>query len=246
MTTEKLNAEFDEILKEIVGRFFRKMGFRRKAQNFLRVTDDITQTFNVQKSQTNISFDRFYFTFNFGFFNNDIYNITWDNDTQIEFPGVAESFIQSQLGNYSHKRDHWYELSPRIDMKRVSLDIKADLENDLKPLFSRYKSLEDLKVFVEKDERHKLLISPYAYIAFLMKTNQREKGALAIQEHYLKALSFKGLVQNIQYPYNPDETKSFLPDSKQQYIDNILRLAKLYDVKIEEKKPLVRKKTFLD
>ena len=88
--------------------------------------------------------------------------------------------------------EHWYELSSRIDAQKTALNVKADLDNYVKPLFNTYKSLDDLVRFTEIYEGNKLLKSPYEYIAFLMLTNQKDKGELMIRNYYRKALALKG------------------------------------------------------
>jgi PHD/YefM family antitoxin component YafN of YafNO toxin-antitoxin module len=228
MTTEKLNADYEEILKDTIFPFFKSFKFRKKGQNFARTSNDIIQTFTVQKSLITTSIDILHFSFNFGFFNNEIHKIAFDTDDVIDFPITSDCFIHSSLGLYSHKRDHWYELSSRIDTKNVAGNVKDDLENHLKPLFNNYKSLHDLVRFTDHSKENKLITSPYEYIVFLMQTDQREKGEMAIRDNYLKAMAMKGRDYTNQFPYTQSETTE--PDLKKLYLDNIKRLARLYNV----------------
>ncbi len=233
MTTEKLNSDFDAIFKEIINPFFKGLKFRKKGQNFSRISNEITQTFTVQKNLLSTSFDKLYFAFNFGFFNSDIYNIGRDKEMIIDFPTTDDCFIQNPLGLYSHKRVHWYELSSRIDTKNVALNVKADLESYLKPLFNTYKSLDDLIRFTEVYERNKLFTSQYEYIAFLMLTNRREKGELLIKDHYKKAIAMKGPVTTNEFPYKQVEPTA-VSDSTKLYLDNVRRLANHFNIALEK------------
>ncbi len=233
MTIEKLNSDFDAILKEIINPFFKGLKFRKKGQNYARISNDITQTFTVQKNLLTTSFDKLYFAFSFGFFNIDIYNIGRDKEMIIDFPTTDDCFIQNPLGLYSHKRDHWYELSSRIDTRNVALNVKTDLESYLKPLFNTYKSLDELIHFTEVYDRNKLFTSPYEYIAFLMLTNRREKGELLIKDYYKKAIALKGPVKTNEFPYRQAELTN-VSDSAKLYLDNIMRLANHFKVSLEK------------
>ena len=151
MTPENLKTDFDTIFKDVIIPFFKELGFKRKAQNFVRQTNDIVQCFNVQKNQWNSYFESLSFTFNFGFYNEEIRTLSWGREIPTNFPKTTDCFIQDRLGTYSHKRDHWYQLSKRADRDEVAEEVKNDLEKHLKPIFERYKSLDDLKDFSEEN-----------------------------------------------------------------------------------------------
>jgi hypothetical protein len=235
MITEELHTEFEEIFKAIIAPFFKSLKFRKKAHNFARTSNDIVQTFTVQKNLMTTSIDKLYFSFDFGFFNKDIYNITRDNDVTIDFPVTSDCFIQNPFGLYSHKRAHWYELSSRIDPQNVALSVKSDLDTYLKPLFSTYQSLEDLVRFTEIYEKNKLIVSPYEYIAFLMLSNQRVKGIHAIKDHYCRAMAIKVPNNTSQFPYKQNDAISSLSESKGEYLGKIHLLAKKYGVVLDAK-----------
>ncbi|MFD1187025.1 DUF4304 domain-containing protein, partial [Pontibacter rugosus] len=188
--TDKLRNEFDVVCKGIVIPFFKDLGFRRKMLHFSRQVNDITQCFNVQKSQWNSYNDSITFIFNFGFYNAEISSIVADKKIDLEFPKTYDCFVQNRLGTFSHNRDHWYTLSQNIDATITAEKIKSDLEKHLKPMFENYTSLENLKLLINKDEEYfTSTLSPYYLIAFYMLTNQVDKGRLAIKEHYKMALT---------------------------------------------------------
>ena len=153
MTADNLKSDFDIILKGTIVPFFKKHGFKRKAQNFFRQTNDIAQCFNVQRSQWNSYHDDMSFTFNLGFYNQNIRNISWDKDDKIEFPKTTDCFIQDRLGTYSHKRDHWYVIKKTISLTQTAQQIQNDLDNFLLPLFEKYKSLNDLATLMNQNEK---------------------------------------------------------------------------------------------
>ena len=153
MITDKLKIEFEEICKWTIIPFFKDFGFKRKTLNFARNTNDITQCFNVQKSQWN-SFDSLKFTFNFGFYNSDVSSIMADKEIHLEFPKTYDCFIQNRLGIFSHNTDHWYTLSENIEAKKTAEQINKDLEEYLKPMFENYTSLENLKLLIDKNEKY--------------------------------------------------------------------------------------------
>lgn len=234
MTTDNLKTDFDEICKRTIIPFFKDFGFKRKTLHFARQIKNITQCFNVQKSQWNSYDDSMTFTFNFGFYNSDIAEIISDKKTQLEFPKTYDCFIQNRLGHFSHNRDHWYKLAKNIDKNEVAGQIKNDLSNHLKPLFDSYVSLQTLKEFIDKDENHiSPTLSPYYLIAFYMLTDQKEKGVKTIKEKYKDALRPQTVTETINFPDGRKEvkTKTYI---NQFYIDGIERLAKLYNVQLDK------------
>lgn len=227
-----LKKDFDEICKGTIIPFFKEFGFKRKTLHFTRQINDITQCFNVQKSQWNSYDNSVTFTFNFGFYNAHISSIVADKEIQNEFPKAYDCFIQSRLGTFSHKRDHWYTLSKNIDASKTAEQIKSDLEKYLKPLFVNYTSLENLKQFLDKDEKYiSPTLSPYYLIAFYMLTDQPEKGRKTIEEHYKKSLIPQTTTDTIVFPdrTRQEKVKTYI---NQHYTDSIKKLADKYDVEL--------------
>jgi hypothetical protein len=230
MGPENLKSDFDDILKETIIPFFKDLGFKRKTHHFARKTNDIIQCFNVQNSQWNSYNDSVSFTFNLGFYNEHIRALSWEQELKTDFPKTTDCFIQDRLGTYSHKRDNWYELSKRVNKVTVAEQVKNDLEKYLKPIFERYKSLDNLKIFSENNTGY--LLSPYNKIVFLMTTSQFEKGEQLIKEEHKIALTPKVTTQTINYPDGRSEVKTSKPYVNQHYVDNIERLAKHYGIEL--------------
>ena len=230
MTTDKLKTDFDEICKGTIIPFFKDLGFKRKTLHFAKQINDITQCFNVQKSQWNSYNDSVTFTFNFGFYNADISSIIADKEIQNEFPKTYDCFIQNRLGTFSHNRDHWYTLSKNIDATKTAEQIKSDLEKYLKPMFENYTSLDKLKMLLEKDEKYiSPTLSPYYLIAFYMLTSQVEKGRQTIREQYNNALIPQTVTDTIVFP-DGTRKETVRTQLNQYFIDGIKKLADRYEV----------------
>jgi predicted DNA-binding protein len=230
--TEILKVQFDEICKGTILPFFKELGFKRKTLHFAKQTNDITQCFNVQKSQWNSYHDNVMFTFNFGFYNADISSILADKEVVNEFPKTYDCFIQNRLGTISHNRDHWYTLSKNIDVKKTAEQIRNDLEKYLKPMFDNYVSLDNLKQLIDKDEKYiSPTLSPYYFIGFYMLTDQKEKGRKTIVEHYQNSLKPQTVTDTIVFPdgTRQEKVKTYI---NQHYIDSIKKLADRYEVKL--------------
>lgn len=234
MNQENLKAEFDDILKTTIIPFFKEYGFKRKSQNFYKQINDIGQCFNVQRSQWNSYNGSMTFTFNLGFFNQEIFKIVADKPEVIEFPKTTDCFIQNRLGTYSHGRDHWYTLARNIKKDDVRSQIEKDLTHHLKPIFETYASLDALKKLVDKNEKTVgPVFAPYYLIVFYMTTGQTGKGIQAIREHYSKALKPITVTDIANYPDGRREAKT-RTSINQSYIEGIERLAKFYDVTLDK------------
>jgi hypothetical protein len=232
METVDLKTHFDIICKETIIPFFKEIGFKKKSLHFSKQTNDITQCFNVQKSQWNSYNDSLMFTFNFGFYNSEITSIITDKEVQNDFPKTYDCFIQNRLGTFSHNRDHWYTIARNIDPYKTAKEIKSDLEKYLNPIFENYTSIETLKQFIEKDEKYiSPTLSPYYLIAFYMLTDQKEKGRKTILEHYQSALKPQTVTDTIVLPdgTRQEKVKTYI---NQFYIDGIKKLADRYEVKL--------------
>lgn len=227
-----LKEDFDEICNEIILPFFKDLGFNRKTLHFAKQINNITQCFNVQKSQWNSYNNSISFTFNFGFYNSDISSIVKDSELKLDFPKTYDCFIQNRIGVFSHNCNHWYSVSKIINIKKTKEQIKLDLEKVLKPIFENYTSLEKLKYFLEKDEKYiSSTLSPYYLIAFYMTTNQIEKGKQIIKDNYIKSLIPITLTDSI---ISSDGTRKeiVITHKNQHYIDGMKKLAEKYNVEL--------------
>jgi hypothetical protein len=199
----------------------------------VRQVNDITQCFNVQNSQWNSHGDSLSFTFNYGFYNKQIHDLAFKQESVIDFPKTFDCFIHSRLGQLSHNTDHWYVLHKKVDKNEISEQVKHNLDKYLLPIFEQNKSLTDLKSLVDSSaEKYDFINSPLCRIIYLMTTNQIEKGNELIRKEYTKALIPQVSKQTINYPNGRSVITYSEPRVNQGYIDNIKRLAKQYGLEI--------------
>ncbi|PZR20536.1 MAG: hypothetical protein DI539_10515 [Flavobacterium psychrophilum] len=214
---QNLKSIFEEIYKETIVPLFKERGFRRKGQNFIRVTNDITQAANLQKSRWNHS-ESVRFTFNIGIYNENINKVSYNTEKSIEFPNVTDCFFQDRLGTYTHKKDFWHEITPKTDISKLKNDLSHDLQL-LFQLFEDYTSLESMKSFIDNERQ----ISPSTKIIFFMETGQKER---ALQ--LLNTLIPKSTSGTIIFPNGSSQTTNSEPKLNQYYIDRLKDLATYY------------------
>jgi hypothetical protein len=188
------NADFDKIFKEVILPFAKQLGFIRKGKSFIRTTHDLIQCFDVQKSSFNHPPEYVSFTFNFGFYHEEIARVSClgpnTNPTRIytvpEFPTPPVCFLYDRLGNHSHGSDTWYDLNARTNPADVAKKAQEALEGTLQPIFKQYQSLDELKYFptLRMIENHNV----YAWIAYLIVTKQEKDAKEAIKDHYKQSL----------------------------------------------------------
>lgn len=234
MPKDNLNTEFEQIMKDTISPYFKRIGFKKKTLHFARQINDIIQVFNVQKSQWNSYHDDLSFTFNVGFYNDLLFLESWDRKETTDFPKHYDCQIQFRLGQFSHQRDHWYKLSPRIDYRKVSESIENDLNNYLLPLLGKYQTLNSLSDLIGKYNWIDNVIGPYNKITILWHTGHKDKAKKELLVSYKNALIPKSSISVINYPDGRKEEKKSKPMINQSFIDNLERLAILYNIKIEK------------
>lgn len=233
MNAENLKSIFDEVLKGTISPFFKALGFKKKAQNFQKQGDELVHCFNVQRSQWNSYHNNISFTFNYGFFNQEIHTIGWGKETQIQFPKTTDCFIQDRLGTISHGKDHWYDINKKTRTEKLASEIESDLKKHYSRIVEEYKSLEDLKKLVDKfEKKSSFLLSPYSHSVFLMKTGQLKKGEKKIRKYYKQAITPRVTSGIIKYPDGTSKVKKSKPYINQYYVEGMERLAKLYEIKL--------------
>jgi hypothetical protein len=231
-----LKSEFDSIIRDTIAPFFKTLGFKKQGQNFARVTNDLFQCFNIQRSQWNSYESSVSFTFNFGFYNSEIRRIAWNKEDNLSFPKTTDCFLYSRVGPFSHGRDHWYELNADSDNDQVALAIKNDLGNHVKRILETSKSLQELAQFVKENDKSAWIFPPYDDVVFLMATGQKEKGTSLLTSEYSKAIVPQTTTHSTKYPDGRIEVKTSKPYVNKHYIEQLERLAKYYQVDLEETK----------
>jgi len=233
VNTENLKSLFEEIYKETVLPLFKKQGFKRKGQNFMRTINDVTQTVNLQKSRWN-HVESLSFTFNIGVYNAEIQKVYSTIQKQIEFPNVTDSFFQDRLGTFSHKEDYWYELTPKTDKLAFINDLKYDLETFLFEMFNQHNSWRSMEFFVTEEENYNgFNLFPYRKIIFFMEIDQTDKAIKLLQQEYKESLIPKSSILTTNFPDN-SQTKISEPSLNQRYINSLKELASHYSLDLEK------------
>ena len=230
MTSEHLKTDFDTICKDTIIPFFKDLGFKRQGLHFARRINDITQCFNIQRSQWNALDDRLAFTFNFGFYNVAVDSAVDDCVVHRPFPKTDQCFLSNRLGSFSHSGDHWYTLYRCTEPGKTRQQVGSDLNTHLKPLFENYTSLEQLKTFLEKHESDLgLTMSALHIIGFYMATNQTEKGKALIKDVYEQSIIPQTGKVTMMLPNGKrtEKRKTFI---NYHLIGQMKKLAERYDI----------------
>lgn len=231
MITRDFKTEFDNLIKEIIAPTFKMIGFKKKANNFYKSTNDLIQIFNVQKSQWN-SKDDISFTFNIGFFSPEIFQETWDRLIP-DIPKEYDCFISFRSGFITDKKDKWYELNEKNNYDKLTIEIKSDLQKSAIDLFNNYQTLTSLKGLINESPDLQVTMGTIPRFVFMMKTDLRKDALDLLFTEYKNAQIPKSSVSVINYPDGRSvETKSE-PKINKGYIDSLIRIAKMYDIEIK-------------
>ncbi len=222
-----LNREFDKIMSEAISPILKGFGFKRKIFNFYRETEELIQTFNIQKSPWNNK-QIISFTGNFGFIEPEIYKKLHQTSELPKFPKCTDSLIEIRLGSLTHETDHWYELLPNTDL----LDLKNQLGVDLlklMQLFEIRKTVNSLEEFF--NDRSK--VNPYwgvtAQFAYYKRIGKDTLAKQILEEAYEKAnIPHSWLTEKRRINGVWTERKS-QPTVNEVWIKRILRVAEIYN-----------------
>ena len=231
MTDRDFQKEFDSLIKEIVTPTFKQFGFKKKDKNFYRKTYDLTQIFNVQKSQWN-SKDDIAFTFNIGFLNRDIFLETWDRPIP-NVPKEFDCFLSLRSGFITHNADKWYKLNNTTSYDKLVTEIRRDIHKSAIDLFEKYQTLTSLNGLIKDYPDLQQTIGTIPRFVFLMKTNSENDAIEFLYAEYREAHIPKSSVSILNYPDGRSiETKSE-PKINQGYIDSLKRIAKMYNIEFK-------------
>ena len=228
--TREFQKEFDEIVKQTIGPFFKGLGFKKNGNGFNRRTHDIIQMANIQKSQWNHT-DNVSFTFNIGFFNEEIYKDSWDKALP-KFIREYDCQVHFRLGHITKQTDYWYELNENVTVVELQNEIRNHLDNFLKPILESVQSMRSMKEFIttKADFRQTM---PTAYqILLLLKTGDRDKAERLLRDEYKDSLTPKESVSITNYPDGRREEKISKPTINKVYVDRLKRLASLNKIEL--------------
>lgn len=226
----EFQKEFDEIIKRTIVPFFKGLGFKKNGNGFNRKTHDIVQMANIQKSQWN-HMDNVSFTFNIGFFNEDIYKDSWDKAAP-NFVREYDCQVHFRLGHITKQRDYWYELNEKVAVDKLENEIIDHLDNFVKPILESVQSTKSIKEFITTNADLKRTIPTAYQILLLLKTGDRDTAERLLREEYEDSLTPKESVSITNYPDGRREEKISKPTINKVYIDRLKRLASLNQIEL--------------
>lgn len=170
-----------------------------------------------------------------GFYCGKINSVLRETNVLILSHQINNCIIQERIGNLTHNKDHWYELSYKGSFELVTSQVTIDIESFLIPHFEKYNSLDKLKELVLKNDIDRTyLISPLSHFVFLMITNQIETAAKKIKTEYENALEPQSNTHTINYPDGTSKVYTSHPFVNQTFIDNLEKFAKFYNIELKK------------
>ncbi len=164
MTYEKIESDFNSLIKEGFTPFFKERGFKIRQTQFSKQLSDIYQVFHVSKLMRKRKTGPKHMVIQpqFGFFNPYISDIIWPGEKR-NTPKVLNGFMQYDLGLYSGTT--FYDLGEtqkELTILDLIQTIKNELDRTLAPIFDAFKSLDDINVFLQANKKFKSLDNIYS------------------------------------------------------------------------------------
>ena len=229
MTQRDYKIEFDSIVKEIIAPIFKELGFRKNANNFYRDLNSIGQVFNVQQSQWNSKDDKT-FVFNLGLIDKEINKEVYEREFP-KFPKEYDCDIRLRLGLLMNKGDRWYDLNKRIDLEKLKIQVKTEIEKYALPFYEKYK---DPKNWIEFfDWKYEPLTGPIAKYLILEKYGEKKIADKFWNEHYNEALIPKSQVSEIHTKNGHVIRDESAPTVNKKWIETIEEFAKKKNIELK-------------
>jgi hypothetical protein len=127
MTDADLNIEFDKLIANVCAPVFKRLDFKKSGTNFYKKTDEIIQTFNLQKSPFN-SKDQLSFTGNIGFIEPETHLKLYQVDSLPNFPKCTDSIVQFRLGQITDGTDYWYKITHKSEITLLTTKLEKDMQ----------------------------------------------------------------------------------------------------------------------
>lgn len=230
MTEIDFNTDFKGLISDYCKPGFKALGFKKSGNNFYRHTEELVQTFNIQKNSFN-SRDNLSFTGNIGFIEPETHFKLYEVSSLPKFPKCTDGIIQFRLGQLTDNRDYWYRLKPNINLK----DVASKLERDIKTVqeyFESHMTLHSLEDLIADSAK----IHPYwgemGKFALLKKLGKDMEASSVISSVYAEAkkpkswFTIRELVQGVW-----TEKKS-KPEVNIHWLKRIEKVAALFNEKL--------------
>ena len=230
MKERDLISEFDSLIKYTLAPFFKEHGFKKSGNNFYRVTDELIQTFNIQKSSWN-SKDEISFTGNIGLLVPKTYLKLYKAEQLPRFPKVTDSIIQVRIGYLAGNTDHWYRLAVNTSFEHIRNNLEKDLIA-VDDFFKGYQTISSLEPLVQNVKNINLLWSELGQYALYKELGKDKIAAELIREVYAKVLKTRIWHTEVLKIGDVWEEKSSEPKVNSYWVERIEQVASIYNDKI--------------
>ena len=222
-----LQAEFNEILNNLVFPFFKELGFKKNGHGFNKKTKELIQVVNIQKSKWNNQ-ESLQFTFNIGFFSYELSEIVAP-----KFLREYDCQIRFRLGQIVKGNDYWYELNKKMEKVNLEIEIYNHLKNNLKPIIEKNTDLNSLKNLFINDKNIELSTSSIFKIKTYLKVGEIEKASELLNIEYLNSLNPKDYVMTIIEPDGTEKIKTTKSEINLEYVEMLKSIARKNNINLK-------------
>lgn len=167
----EIAKRIDTIIKEGLAPLLKKNGFKKKARNFYRESEDRIEILNVQASQWNEG-NEGKFTINIGVYYPEISEITGAPPVK-GMPKEYDCTVRERIGHLSSdNQDRWWNVDGTVNDLEISENVANLVEQLCLPWLSKMSDLEKVK---------NSIINKLAFVAAgiaLFQGNREEASAL--------------------------------------------------------------------
>jgi len=222
-----LKSQFKLLNYNLIAPFIKGLGFKKKGDNYYRSLNDITQYISLQKSRWN-SNERIEFTFNIGFYNSAIYNLTHESQILPTTIKEYDCLVNFRLGHFIHETDHWYTLSVSNGFNNLKEEITNDFINYLQVIFATYQDLISLEPLMKHYNEHRPVLTIEYYFHIL----EPDKATSLLRSTYHEAVVPKSSTQTINFPDGSQDIQVSEPSVNLNFIKTLQKLASRYNVEL--------------
>ena len=230
MTEKDLEKKFENLISNACTPVLKEFGFKKSGTNFYRQTEELVQTFNVQKSPFNNKND-LSFTGNIGIIEPDTYLKLHEVESLPRFPKCTDAIIQFRLGLLTDKTDYWYRLTPTSDIKAVATKLQRDIKA-VQEFFESHRTVHSLDDLIGDRTKFNPFWGEAGQFALLKKLGKDEEASRIIASVYAKAKTPKScltITERIKGIWT--DTKP-APAVNTIWVERIQKVAELYHEKL--------------
>lgn len=233
-----MSRDFQTAFKKLIGNTLspslKALGFKKSGYNYYRISEDVIQVCNVQRSQFNHETNQ-RFTLNFGFIVPKIHTIMTNDKPLSKFPNVDESYVWGRSGHLIYGKDYWYELRYDDGFEKLSIQLENDINNHLLSIFNDIKTIDSLLALLRKSvkERNYHIIARDDFVAVLeCEFGSKNSGKKILLDNYKEAIIPKATQSKHIYPDGREVVSWSEPSVNKYYIEFLKRVAQHYQIEL--------------